>query len=99
LVVDVGGGRSRLLATILERYPRLRGILFDEPLVIEDARQSLEEVGVVDRCELVGGSLRLVLVERYLATPSGAGRQLVADVEPQAGDIHRRSCAVSSCLR
>jgi O-methyltransferase domain len=56
VVVDVGGGRGRLLATILERYPRLRGILFDQPHVIEDARQSLEEVGVVDRCELVGGS-------------------------------------------
>jgi len=24
-VVDVGGGHGRLLATILERYPRLRG--------------------------------------------------------------------------
>ena len=56
VVVDVGGGRGRLLATILERYPRLRGILFDQPHVIEDARQTLEEVGVVDRCELVGGS-------------------------------------------
>jgi hypothetical protein len=56
VVVDVGGGRGRLLATILERYPRLRGILFDQAHVIEDARQNLEEVGVVDRCELVGGS-------------------------------------------
>ena len=41
LVVDVGGGRGRLLATILERYPRLRGILFDQPHVIEGARQIL----------------------------------------------------------
>jgi hypothetical protein len=56
VVVDVGAGRGRLLATILEQYPRLRGILFDQPHVIEAAREILEEVGVVDRCQLVGGS-------------------------------------------
>src|SRR5206468_2664398 len=56
MVVDVGGGRGRLLATILERYPRLRGILFDQPHVVEDARETLDAAGVVDRCELVGGS-------------------------------------------
>lgn len=56
LVVDVGGGRGRLLATILERYPRLRGILFDQPHVIADARPTFDELGVADRCELVGGS-------------------------------------------
>ena len=56
MVVDVGAGRGRLLATILEQYPPLRGILFDLPHVIEAAREILEEVGVVDRCHLVGGS-------------------------------------------
>ena len=55
-VVDVGAGRGRLLSTILERYPHLRGILFDRPHVIEDARQIVTEAGVADRCELVGGS-------------------------------------------
>jgi len=56
VVVDVGGGRGRLLATILEQHPRLRGILFDQPHVIEAARHNLDEAGVVDRCELVGGN-------------------------------------------
>ncbi len=42
VVVDVGGGRGRLLATILERYPRVRGILFDQPHVVEDARETLD---------------------------------------------------------
>jgi hypothetical protein len=45
LVVDVGGGHGRLLATILERYPRLRGILFDQPHVIEGARPILDAAG------------------------------------------------------
>jgi hypothetical protein len=64
LVVDVGGGRGRLLATILEQYPRLRGILFDQPHVIEGARQILDAAGVVDRCELVRGSF-------FEAVPTG----------------------------
>ena len=73
VVVDVGGGRGRLLATILERYPRLRGILFDQPHVIEDARQILEEVGVVDRCELVGGSF-------FDAVPAGGDAYVLRNI-------------------
>lgn len=56
LVVDVAGGRGRLLATILEQYPRLRGILFEQPHVLEGARQLVKEAGVADRCGFVGGS-------------------------------------------
>jgi hypothetical protein len=73
VVVDVGGGRGRLLATILERYPRLRGILFDQPHVIEDAREILEEVGVVDRCELVGGSF-------FDAVPAGGDAYVLRNI-------------------
>jgi hypothetical protein len=42
-VVDVAGGRGRLLATILESNPHLHGTLFDLPSVIEDARQLANE--------------------------------------------------------
>jgi hypothetical protein len=73
VVVDVGGGRGRLLATILERYPRLRGILFEQPHVIEDAREILEEVGVVDRCELVGGSF-------FDAVPAGGDAYVLRNI-------------------
>jgi hypothetical protein len=55
-VIDVGGGRGRLIATILAEHPHLRGVLFDQPHVIESARETLAEAGVADRCELVGGS-------------------------------------------
>jgi len=54
-VVDVAGGRGRLLATILTRNPHLRGILFDLPHVVESARELMEEAGASDRCEFVGG--------------------------------------------
>ena len=73
LVVDVGGGHGRLLATLLERYPRLRGILFDQPHVIEGARQTLDAAGVVDRCELIGGSF-------FEAVPSGGDAYVLSRV-------------------
>ena len=73
LVVDVGGGRGRLLATILERYPRLRGILFDQPHVIEDARQIIDAAGVGDRCELVGGRF-------FDAVPAGGDAYILRNI-------------------
>ena len=89
VVVDVGGGRGRLLATILERYPRLRGILFDQPHVVEDARETLDAAGVVDRCELVGGSF-------FDAVPAGGDvyilRNIIHDWEDDQAVAILTSC-------
>jgi SAM-dependent methyltransferase len=54
-VVDVGGGYGRLLTSLLQRYPAMRGVLLDTPAVIERARPQIQATGVADRCELVGG--------------------------------------------
>ena len=91
VVIDVGGGRGRLLATILERYPRLRGVLFDQPHVIEDARQILEEVGVVDRCELVGGSF-------FDAVPAGGDAYVLRNIIHDWDDDHAVAI-LTSCHR
>ena len=56
-VVDVGGGRGAILATLLRAHPNLRGILFDLPGVMPEAETYLQEQGVLDRCRLVGGSV------------------------------------------
>jgi hypothetical protein len=49
-VVDVGGGNGSLLLALLERHPRLRGIVFDLPETVRD------ESVFGDRCTFVGGS-------------------------------------------
>ena len=54
-LVDVGGGRGRLLAAALTSTPGLRGILFDRPEVLPGAEEFLIGAGVRDRCDLVGG--------------------------------------------
>jgi hypothetical protein len=38
-VMDVGGGNGRLLASILKAHPGLRGVLADQPHVLERARE------------------------------------------------------------
>ena len=63
-VVDVGGGQGILLAGILKANPRLHGILFDQPNVVATAGSTLEQAGVADRCELVGGDF-------FRTVPSG----------------------------
>jgi hypothetical protein len=55
-LVDIGGGNGSLLAATLQRYPSLRGMVFDRPDVIERARVSLQAAGLENRCSLMGGN-------------------------------------------
>jgi hypothetical protein len=54
-LVDVGGGRGALLASILLRHPTMRGILFDRPSVVAGASEYLGSTGVGGRCDTVAG--------------------------------------------
>lgn len=54
-VVDVGGGTGSLLAHVLATHDHLTGVLFDLPRVVAKAGPVLEQAGVQDRCEVVGG--------------------------------------------
>ena len=56
-IVDVGGNRGLILATILQAYAGLHGILFDLPHVVQEAVPVLEQAGVADRCTLRGGDM------------------------------------------
>lgn len=57
-IVDVGGAHGHLLAAILRRHPRVRGVLYDQPQVVAGAEASgfLREPGLRERSEIVGGS-------------------------------------------
>ena len=54
-IVDVGGGHGTLLASILQRYPTLRGVLFELPQVAAGAGPRFEAAAVQDRVEVVSG--------------------------------------------
>jgi hypothetical protein len=55
-LVDVGGASGHLLATIVARYPALRGVLFDLPHVVRDAPALLGARGLADRVSIQAGS-------------------------------------------
>jgi hypothetical protein len=72
-IVDVGGSTGLLLAAVLVAYPGARGILFDAPHVVAGAAPVLTEVGVADRCAVVGGDV-------FAAVPPGADAYILKHV-------------------
>ncbi len=54
-VADIGGGNGRMLAAILDRHPTVEGILFDLPAVVGRSRATIAELGLSERCQIVGG--------------------------------------------
>jgi hypothetical protein len=88
-VVDVGGGTGTLLADILAAHPHLRGVLFDQPHVVERARPVLEAAGVADRCEIIGGNF-------FESVPEGGDAYLlkfiVHDWDDAASTAILRAC-------
>jgi ubiquinone/menaquinone biosynthesis C-methylase UbiE len=64
-IMDVGGGHGALIASILQKNPQMKGILFDSPQVIEGAGAKIAGSDISDRCELVGSNF-------FQSVPSGA---------------------------
>src|SRR5579862_2663605 len=71
-IVDVAGGHGLLLATILQRYPHLKGTLYEMPSVIEGA-PSGPLAPVMDRCTLVAGNM-------FESVPAGADAYIMKHI-------------------
>lgn len=71
-IVDVAGGTGGLLSRILERHPTGRGVLFDQPPVIERAAASLQD-GLRPRIELVAGNI-------FESVPRGGDAYLLSSI-------------------
>jgi hypothetical protein len=56
IIADIGGGTGALLASILQKYPDARGILFDQPHVAAAASTTFQQTGVSDRVRIEPGS-------------------------------------------
>lgn len=64
-IVDIGGGHGQMLASILQAYPTLRGVLFDLPHVAKEAPSLLKAAGVADRCEVRSGDAFAAVPAHY----------------------------------
>ena len=57
LVCDIGGGAGHMTAAMAHHYPKLKGIVFDQPKVVASStKETLAELGVSDRVSAIGGS-------------------------------------------
>jgi hypothetical protein len=66
VIADIGGGRGALLSAILARHPGARGILFDQPGVVADARPG-------ERCDVVAGDF-------FERVPEGADAYILKSI-------------------
>jgi hypothetical protein len=64
-LMDVAGGHGAILCEILNRYPTMKGILFDMPNVIEEATCHICSLKMDHRCETVTGDF-------FESIPAGA---------------------------
>ena len=90
-LVDVGGGHGLLLATVLQAYPAMRGVLFDRPEVVVGAAAVLEEAGVADRCEIVGGNF-------FADVPPGGDAYMLRQIIHDWDDA-RAAAILANCRR
>jgi hypothetical protein len=93
VVIDVGGGDGTLLAAILARHPGLRGILFDQPHVVKEARQRIAAAGagITERVDVIGGDF-------FAAVPAGGDYYLLSAVLHDWGDDHA-AAILAQCRR
>ena len=57
VLVDVAGGHGRVLTSVLKAYPKMRGVLFDVPYVVEGARPIIAGLGLGHRCRAEAGDM------------------------------------------
>jgi hypothetical protein len=65
VLADIGGGNGSLMAAVLQRYPLLKGILFELDHVAARTQEIVNGSGLQDRCSIVQGNF-------FDSVPSGA---------------------------
>lgn len=80
-LVDVGGGHGLLLASILEHYPQMRGVLFDAPSVVDGANNIIEAHGAGGRCDAVGGDF-------FVSVPTDGDAYIIKHIIHNWDDEH-----------
>ncbi len=68
-MLDLGGGPGLIGTAIVASHPDMSGVIFDQPAVVKVAQAFIEEYGLDDRMEVMGGD--------YLTDPIGEGYDLI----------------------
>lgn len=90
-IVDVGGGRGQLLASILKANSFPRGVLFDLPHAMESAGQFLRDAGLEARTECIAGDF-------FESIPGGADLYILKSILHDWND-DRAGRILANCRR
>lgn len=72
-IVDVGGCFGSLLIAILNKYPSLKGIVYDAPSVVECAKPKIADAKLTDRLTVQGGDF-------WQSVPAGGDTYLMKHI-------------------
>jgi hypothetical protein len=73
VLADIGGGNGSLLTAVLQKYPAMKGILYDLSGVTERAKANLRAAGLIERCQVSAGSF-------FESVPAGADAYLMRHI-------------------
>jgi hypothetical protein len=72
-LVDVAGGHGHVLISILQKYPKMKGVLGDLAHVLEGAGPKIAEAGVADRC-------RTEVIDFFKGVPQGGDAYIMKHI-------------------
>jgi O-methyltransferase domain len=72
-LADIGGSQGFNLSLVLQKYPDMRGILFDLPAVVKGAPSFIKSYGLESRIDVRGGNF-------FESIPSGADAYLLKHI-------------------
>ena len=72
-VVDVGGGTGNMLCAVLEKHPKVKGVLYDLPHVVAEAPALIKQRGLSDRISIESGSF-------FEKAPSGGDAYILSHI-------------------
>ena len=72
-LADIGGSQGFILSLVLQKYPDMRGILFDLPAVVKGAPNFIKSYGLENRIDIRGGDC-------FESIPGGADAYLLKHI-------------------
>jgi hypothetical protein len=72
-LVDIAGGHGAVLTSVLQKYPTMKGVLFDLDHVIAGARERIASQGLTDRVTTMSGDF-------FKAVPAGGDAYIMKHI-------------------
>jgi hypothetical protein len=81
-MLDLGGGPGLIGMAIVDTHPKMRGVIFDLPLVIKETKKFIQEYEMEDRMDVLGGDFNQDSIgEGYDLVLASGSLQFAVDID------------------